>query len=61
MHKKDTRKSVAYIISLLLTIFISLSIVLTITNFTIFKKHNQLAFQLKCLKIILIKTQLKIS
>lgn len=39
MHKKDTRKSVAYIISLLLTIFISLSIVLTITNFTIFNEN----------------------
>ena len=36
MHKKSKRRSVAYIVSLLLTVFISIFIVLTISNFTIF-------------------------
>ena len=43
MHKKSKRRSVAYIVSLLLTVFISIFIVLTISNFTIFNANYLLS------------------
>lgn len=43
MHKKTKRKSIAYIVSLLLTVFISVFIILTITNFTIFNANYLLS------------------
>ena len=43
MHKKSKRRSVAYIVSLLLTVFISIFIVLTISNFTVFNANYLLS------------------